>query len=56
MVQTERAPDVFHLDRDVMDRLDSISANLPKVDLNEFNMDFLNEKVTMPTRADVKAK
>lgn len=53
MVQ-EKAADDFKLDPDLMLQLDNISANVNKLQLKEFNLDFLQEKLTMPSVVGTK--
>lgn len=49
-------PEYFRLDPELMKYLDSIDASVPKIQLQEFDLNFLQEEVVIPSIDDARAR
>lgn len=52
----EDVPQYFKLDPDFIKQLDSISADIPKLKLPEFDVDFLTTEITVPSIEKIRTK
>lgn len=52
----EDIPQHFKLDPDFIKQLDSISADVPKLKLPEFDLGFLTSEITVPSIEKIKTK
>lgn len=55
-VVEEKEAEYFKLDPAFVKQLDDINSKVKELKLNEFDLDFLSEKVTVPSVEKIKSK